>query len=144
LEQKMAIFEYKVIPAPLSGKKAKGVKGADGRFANALAESINELAASGWEYVRSESLPSVERHGVMRKRREVYQNVLVFRRDTDAEVPEKTEDTSEGFNPFKRFSSKKEPVVTEDVKPKVDVDSPDVETETDVDVDVEETAKSDS
>jgi len=107
----MAVFEYKVIPAPLSGKRAKGVKGADGRFANALSETINELAQAGWEYQRAESLPSVERKGVMRKRHETYQNVLVFRRETDA-VAVTDDAEAEGFNPFKRFNTKKEPVVT--------------------------------
>jgi len=107
----MAVFEYKVIPAPVSGKRAKGVKGADGRFANALSETINELAAAGWEYQRAESLPSVERKGITRKRHESFQNVLVFRRETDAEaVIEDTQD--EGFNPFKRLNTKKEPEVT--------------------------------
>jgi hypothetical protein len=107
----MSIFEYKVIPAPFSGKRAKGVKGADGRFANALSESINELASAGWEYVRAESLPSVERKGLMRKRHEAYQNVLVFRRASDADPLDENADTKDGFNPFKRFSAKTPPVV---------------------------------
>ena len=107
----MSIFEYKVIPAPFSGKRAKGVKGADGRFANALSESINELASAGWEYVRAESLPSVERKGLMRKRHETYQNVLVFRRASDADPMDESADTKDGFNPFKRFSAKTPPVV---------------------------------
>ena len=107
----MSIFEYKVIPAPHSGKRAKGVKGADGRFANALSDAINELASAGWEYLRAESLPSVERKGVMRKRHEAYQNVLVFRRLSDADPIDETDAQSDGFNPFKRFSSKTPPVV---------------------------------
>lgn len=107
----MSIFEYKVIPAPFSGKRAKGVKGADGRFANALSESINELASAGWEYVRAESLPSVERKGLMRKRQEAYQNVLVFRRLSDADPLDESADKKDGFNPFKRFSAKTPPVV---------------------------------
>jgi hypothetical protein len=107
----MAIFEYKVIPAPVSGKRAKGVKGADGRFANALSETINELASAGWEYVRAESLPSVERQGMMRKRHEAYQNVLVFRRMSDADPIVESDAQKDGFNPFKRFSSKTPPVV---------------------------------
>ena len=104
----MANFEYKVIPAPTAGKKANGVKGADGRFANALAEEINNLAKTGWEYLRSESLPSVERLGFMRKRREVYQNILVFRRETNLEVDTEIIEKVESFNPFKSFSAKKD------------------------------------
>ena len=108
----MANFEYKVIPAPTAGKKAKGIKGADGRFANALAEEINNLAKTGWEYLRSESLPSVERPGFMRKRREVYQNILVFRREASLEVDVEIIEKVETFNPFKSFSAKKEPLFT--------------------------------
>lgn len=108
----MTVFEYKVIPAPLSGKRAKGVKGANGRFANALSETLNELAVAGWEYVRAESLPSIERKGVTRKRIESYQNVLVFRRETQNEAVVETTEDADGFNPFKRFNVKKEPVMT--------------------------------
>ena len=108
----MANFEYKVIPAPTAGKKAKGVKGADERFANALAEEINNLAKIGWEYLRSESLPSLERPGFMRKRREVYQNILVFRRENNLEVDAEVIEKVESFNPFKSFSAKKEPLFT--------------------------------
>ena len=75
----MPFYEYKVIPAPTFGKKAKGIKGADGRFANALSEKINEMANNGWEYMHAENLPSIERQGFTRKRHEVYQNVLVFK-----------------------------------------------------------------
>lgn len=107
----MATYEYKVIPAPFSGKRAKGVKGADGRFANALSEVINVHASAGWEYIRAESLPSVERKGVMRKRHESYQNVLVFRRSSDEQPIEEDAEQKDVFNPFKRFSSKKPPAV---------------------------------
>jgi hypothetical protein len=122
----MSIFEYKVIPAPFSGKRAKGVKGADGRFANALSESINELAAAGWEYIRAESLPSTERKGLMRKRHEAYQNVLVFRRASDADPIDEDDTQKDGFNPFKRFSSKTPPVVAAaDVQVTTDEEKPD-------------------
>lgn len=109
----MSNFEYKVIPAPTNGKRGKGIKGADGRFANAFSETINELAHEGWEYMRAESLPSVERTGIMRKRQESFQNVLVFRRLSDAEpMIAKTDEAKETtFNPFKKFSTREEPVV---------------------------------
>tara|TARA_R110002096_G_scaffold120749_2_gene261543 strand:- start:7408 stop:7896 length:489 start_codon:yes stop_codon:yes gene_type:complete len=113
----MSIYEYKVIPAPFSGKRGKGVKGADGRFANALSETINELAGDGWEYIRAESLPSVERKGVMRKRHESFQNVLVFRRANEVKESEiadtsQTQSSTETFNPFKKFAVKPEPTMS--------------------------------
>ena len=49
----MPFFEYKVITAPTIGKKAKGIKGANGRIANAKAEEINQMAYDGWEYMHS-------------------------------------------------------------------------------------------
>ncbi len=73
-------YEYKVVPAPKRGLKAKGVKSSEDRFANALQTTMNELAASGWEYLRADTLPSEEREGFMGKTT-VFQNVLVFRRN---------------------------------------------------------------
>ena len=79
------MFEYDIVPAPKKGKKAKGVKTAEARFANALSELINEKAAEGWEYLRTDTLPSEERSG-LRSRTTVFQNMLVFRRALEAEA----------------------------------------------------------
>jgi hypothetical protein len=76
-------YEYKVIPAPTKGLKAKGVKSGADRFSNALETAINVMAAEGWEYLRAETLPSEEREGLMGKAT-VYQNVLVFKRTVAA------------------------------------------------------------
>lgn len=81
----MPSFEYKVVPAPKKGLKAKGIKSAEDRFANAMASAINELAAEGWEYQRSETLPCEERSG-FRGRNTTFQNLLVFRRAITAQV----------------------------------------------------------
>lgn len=108
----MPFFEYKVIPAPTFGKKAKGVKGADGRFANALTEAINLMADEGWEYMQAESLPSIERQGLTRKRREMNQNVLIFKREISTEITTESIEKPQGFNPFKSFSNKKEPTLS--------------------------------
>lgn len=76
----MEHFEYKVVPAPRNGIRAKGAKGPAGRFASAMESLINELAASGWEYMRAESLPVDERQGLAIRKTESYQNVLIFRK----------------------------------------------------------------
>ncbi len=76
----MERFEYKVIPAPRDGIRVKGVKGPAAKFAAALEASMNSLAADGWEYVRAETLPADERHGLTRRKTETTQNVLIFRR----------------------------------------------------------------
>ena len=72
-------YEYKVVPAPLRGLKAKGLKTSEDRFANALQSAMNEMAADGWEYLRADTLPCEKREGLMSKTT-VYQNMLVFRR----------------------------------------------------------------
>ncbi len=79
-------YEYKVIPAPARGLKAKGLKSPEDRFANALQTAMNEQAASGWEYLRADTLPSEQREGFMSKTT-VFQNMLVFRRVKNADMP---------------------------------------------------------
>jgi hypothetical protein len=81
----MQRYEYKVVPAPKKGKRAKGVKGAEGRFAHALSECMNEMAAEGWDYLRTDTLPSEERSGLT-GRATVFQTMLVFRREVSADA----------------------------------------------------------
>ncbi len=76
----MEHFEYKVVPAPRRGIRIKGAKGTAGKFAGAMENLLNELAATGWEYVRAESLPVDERQGLSMRKTESYQNVLIFRK----------------------------------------------------------------
>lgn len=72
-------YEYKVIPAPTRGQKAKGIKAPEGRFANALEIEMNRLGADGWEYLRADTLPHEERSGLTGSSTS-YRSVLVFRR----------------------------------------------------------------
>lgn len=75
----MSQYEYKVVPAPKTGVKAKGIKSSEDRFANALQSVMNNLGADGWEYQRTDTLPCEERSGLT-KRVTTFQNMLVFRR----------------------------------------------------------------
>lgn len=75
----MTQYEYKVVPAPTKGVKAAGVKSAEGRFANAIQGLLNTQASEGWEYLRSDMLPSDERQGLT-STQTVYRTLLVFRR----------------------------------------------------------------
>lgn len=74
------MYEYQVIPAPNRAPKIKGVKLAAERFAHTLTELMNEAAADGWEYVRTDTLPLSESAGLMRKGSTSFQNLMVFRR----------------------------------------------------------------
>ncbi|MFZ1347506.1 MAG: DUF4177 domain-containing protein, partial [Tabrizicola sp.] len=75
----MQRFEFKVIPAPKRGEKARGVKTTEDRFAMALTTLMNQLGAEGWDYVRADALPCEERAGLTGTKT-TFQNVLVFRR----------------------------------------------------------------
>ena len=75
----MSQYEYKVVPAPKTGLKAKGVKSSEERFANALETAMNALGAEGWEYHGADTLPCEARSGFT-KRVTTFQNMLVFRR----------------------------------------------------------------
>lgn len=75
----MQRYEYKVVPAPRRGEKARGVKSTEDRFALAMTHLMNDLGADGWEYLRADTLPCDERVGLTGSKT-TYQNLLVFRR----------------------------------------------------------------
>ena len=79
-------YEYKVIPAPVRGEKVRGAKTTEDRFAQTLTGLMNAQSRDGWEYFRTDTLPSEERVGFT-KRRTVYLNLLVFRRPAEAIEP---------------------------------------------------------
>ncbi len=82
----MQRFEFKVIPAPRRGEKARGVKTTEDRFALALTTLMNQLGAEGWDYVRADALPCEERVGLTGSKT-TFQNVLVFRRVIESLAP---------------------------------------------------------
>ncbi|WP_245510584.1 DUF4177 domain-containing protein [Antarcticimicrobium sediminis] len=86
----MPRYEYKVIPAPAKGRKAKGVRTPEARFSLAIETTLNDMGADGWEYLRAELLPSDERSGLTGSTVN-WRNVLVFRRLKDG--------ASEAFQP---------------------------------------------
>ncbi|MBE9638401.1 hypothetical protein [Salipiger mangrovisoli] len=75
----MKTHEYKVLPAPTKGEKAKAAKGPEGRFAVSMSRLLNEMAEQGWDYIRADTLPSEERSGLTSSTT-VWRTLLVFRR----------------------------------------------------------------
>jgi hypothetical protein len=75
----MLRFEYKVVPAPRKGEKARGVKTTPDRFALALSQLMNRLGQEGWEFQRADTLPCDERVGLTGSKT-TFQSLLVFRR----------------------------------------------------------------
>lgn len=80
------MYEYKVVPAPVRAVKVRGLKTTAERFAHLLTETMNALAAEGWEYQRAEALPCEERRGLTGTRTST-QTVMVFRRALAAPAP---------------------------------------------------------
>lgn len=80
------MYEYKVVPAPVKGIKAKGLKTPEARFALGVEQAINALAAEGWEYQRSDVLPSEERVGLTGSETH-WRTLLVFRRAVAVAAP---------------------------------------------------------
>jgi hypothetical protein len=144
----MPRYEYKVVPAPTKGLKAKGLRTPEARFSNALQALMNTLGGDGWEYQRAETLPSVERSGLTSSTTE-WRHVLVFRRavetQTEAFTPEllpapvpvempkdpapekpETAGESEAEKPSELAPEKAEDKATEkpDEQPKTPVDNP--------------------
>lgn len=76
-------YEYWVIPAPRKGEKGRGLKTGEERFALALTNVMNSMAAQGWEYQRADALPCDARSGLTGTKTTLH-NVLVFRRAIDA------------------------------------------------------------
>ncbi len=75
----MQKYEYLALPAPRRSAKVKGLKTPAERFAHEVTALMNEVAAEGWEFWRSECLPSEERKGFTGTV-VVQNNLLIFRR----------------------------------------------------------------
>ena len=89
----MVRFEYKAVPAPARGTKAKGVKTTEDRFALAMTEALNDHASDGWEFVRVETLPCESRKGLTGTQ-VTDQSVMVFRRIKQAALATGPSDAS--------------------------------------------------
>lgn len=73
-------FEYRLVPAPRRAAKIKAARPGAERLARTVEQVINEQAAEGWHYLRSDVLPSEERQGLSTKRTTKYHTFLVFQR----------------------------------------------------------------
>ena len=81
----MPQYEFKVVPAPRRGEKARGVKTTEDRFALALTTLMNDLGRDGWDYLRADSFPVDERAGFTGTKTTQHL-LLVFRRVIEAEA----------------------------------------------------------
>ncbi len=57
-------FEYRAIPAPSRGRRVRGARDEAARMAQAVSDTLNEMAAEGWEYLHTERLACQRRKGL--------------------------------------------------------------------------------
>lgn len=84
----MSYFEYRVVPAPKSVPRVKGVKSPEGRFAVSMAEALNAEGRDGWEFQSSETIDTEVKGGLFSKTKIERLSVLVFRRWVETEIYE--------------------------------------------------------
>lgn len=95
----MAEFEYKTIVAPTAPRKYKGVKSADERFARTVADAMNEAAAGGWQFVRTETLSVLVKKGALRGKDYEDRTVMVFSREKTMRSPAFAGDATDRAEP---------------------------------------------
>lgn len=78
----MQTHEYVAIPAPRKAVSARGLKGVPAKFANAISNMMNEMAAEGWRYERTDTLPCDERQGLTGKTVK-YHALMIFSRSIE-------------------------------------------------------------
>lgn len=81
----MSYFEYRVVPAPKTVPRVKGVKSAEGRFALSMAEALNAEGRDGWEFQSTETLETELKDSFLSKKKVERLTVLVFRRWVETE-----------------------------------------------------------
>lgn len=100
----MQMHEYLALPAPRRGQKVKGLKTPTERYAHELTTLLNDLATEGWEYWRSECLPSEERKGFTGTT--VVQNhLLIFRRPKAEALAEHAMQSVTAPEPVRSFAA---------------------------------------
>lgn len=81
----MTLYDYKVVPAPAKGEKARGLKTPGARLARSFETVLNDMAGQGWEFQRAETLPSEERQGLTHSAT-TFRTFLVFRRPRPGDI----------------------------------------------------------
>ena len=112
----MSQYEYRVISAPARGLKNSDAPTRGARFAHALEHAMNAMSREGWEYLRAETLPSIEQTSVNGSAT-VWRNVLVFRRLRA--VAEKRPDVLQLKDPITRKIEAPEPQVVSQSLPDI-------------------------
>lgn len=80
-------YEYKTVGAPEKGVRKRGARSKSDRVAAAFGQILDAEAVDGWEYMRTDLVPVVERSGLFGRPQEIHRAVMVFRRELERAVP---------------------------------------------------------
>jgi hypothetical protein len=78
--------EYKCVPCPRRPRKSRDHKSPCDALAAAMEAVMNEQAAAGWTFVRTDLVPMEHRAGLFGGVTESHQAVMVFSRERSASV----------------------------------------------------------
>lgn len=73
-------FEYKTVGAPEKGIRRRGARTKSDRVAAAVEDILKAEAVDGWEYMRTDLVPVIEKSSLFGRLHEVHRAVMVFRR----------------------------------------------------------------
>lgn len=76
-------YEYKTVGAPEKGVRKRGARSKSDRVAAAFGQILETEAVDGWEYMRTDLVPVVERSGLFGRPQEIHRAVMVFRRSLE-------------------------------------------------------------
>ena len=78
----MARQEYRIVAAPVRARRKAPGSDDTARYVSTLEEEVNRMAAAGWTFLRTETMPHQRRRGLFRKVEETVSTLLVFSRET--------------------------------------------------------------
>ena len=99
-------YEYKCIGAPERPRRSRRAKTGSDRLARAMEKIMKDEAVNGWEYMRTDLVPVVEKGGFLSRPQEVHRAVLVFRRSLEEQ---RNKRRSEGGGMFGEAISRRKP-----------------------------------
>ncbi len=87
----MTDLTYTTIPAPDRAQWAVPLMGKNPDLSDEMTAVLNDMANKGWRFLRSETLPFVARRGLLRRKVESRQTILIFYKNAsslaDADIP---------------------------------------------------------
>ncbi len=113
----MTDLTYTTIPAPDRAQWAVPLMGKNPDLSDEMTAVLNDMANKGWRFLRSETLPFVARRGLLRRRVEARQAILIFYKKTsslaDEDIPAPMAGTPMAGKMGSNMGDKKSPMVAQ-------------------------------